>query len=134
MANKMHVSKRVYNGWGNFSLSEDKDGRIKLEDNYFCTEQGEDEFEFDKRYYMERADYIKGIKELAEKGSCGIPVSEVYVWPGDRSSDKKHVGMRMENGVLKVDNEPTPWTLSEISVQQIDSESTIDDVLEGKND
>ena len=132
MTNKMHASMRTSNGWGNFSLSEHEDGRIKLEDSYFCTEAGEEDFESDFRYFMERNDYIKGIKELLEKGECSIPVSDKFIWPaGERGQGLGEIKMEYCNGNLKINNYETLWTLEQISVEPINPTSS-GDTLDNK--
>ena len=132
MANKMSVNMRTSNGWGNFSLSEQEDGRIKLEDNYFCTEAGEEGFEFDFRYFMEREDYIKGIKELSEKGECSIPVCDKFIWPaGERGQELCEIKMEYSNGNLKINNYKTLWNLEQISIEPINPTNS-DDTLDNK--
>ena len=111
---RMIVEMRKTHGQGSTYLSEDEQGRIVFHDYYFPVEPEEEDFEFDYRFTMKRSDYMQGLKELRERGSCSIPISDKTVHEKGTYSGPDTVSMELIEGKVKICNKQTPWTLTNL--------------------
>ncbi len=118
----------LYNNWGGIDLREDSDYVIHR-NHYFCNEDGEEDFEFDRECMFRKKDYYYGLERLEREGRCEIPVLQnKVVWDRNDSSRqaKKKMVLERRDGKIYLDGQETDWDINRIKIRRPD-----DSYLEG---